>query len=79
MGYIYEVDAGALVRSRFDQFLALGVPRPDVVALQSKITDTWADAEGGWPFKWSALARKYMDASNPFLASVAYGYQVPLP
>jgi esterase FrsA len=32
------------------------------------------DAQGGWPYEWSALARKYIAKGNPFLASIAYGY-----
>ena len=74
MSYIYEVDAKAVFKSRFDQFLAFGIPRADVEALQVAIADMWADAKGGWPFEWSALARKYIEAGNPFLASIAYGY-----
>ncbi len=74
MSYIYEVDAKAVFKSRFDQFLAFGVPRADVEALQVAITDMWADSKGGWPFEWSALARKYMEGGAPFLASIAYGY-----
>jgi esterase FrsA len=74
MSYSYEIDAKAMFASRFDQFAAFGVPRADVAALQSAITDMWADAPGGLPFEWSALARKYLEAGNPLLASIAYGY-----
>jgi hypothetical protein len=33
MSYIYEVDVKSIYQARFDQFLAFGIPRTDVVAL----------------------------------------------
>lgn len=74
MSYTYAIDPKAMFEDRFDQFVAFGIPTADVVALQAAITDAWADAPGGWPFEWSAVARKYREAGNPFLASIAYGY-----
>lgn len=74
MSYTYQVDVQAVFQARFDQFLAFGVPRADVLSLQGKITDMWADGPGGWPYEWSAQASQYMEAGKPFLASIAYGY-----
>lgn len=42
--------------------------------MRAAITDMWTDAPGGWPFEWSAFARKYSEAGNPLLASFAYGF-----
>ena len=46
MSYVYEVQVKSVFASRLDQFLAFGIPRADVEALQVAITDMWADAEG---------------------------------
>jgi hypothetical protein len=35
----YEIDVKGAYQSRFDQFLAFGIPSTDVVALQGTITD----------------------------------------
>jgi CubicO group peptidase (beta-lactamase class C family) len=74
MSYIYEIDAKAVFESRFDQFVAFGIARTQVEAVQAAITDMWTDVPGGWPYEWSAVARTYMEQGNPFLASIAYGY-----
>jgi esterase FrsA len=73
MSYTYAIDPRAMFEDRFKQFVAFGIPRADVEVLQATITDMWADVPGGWPFEWSAFARKYMEAGNPLLASIAYG------
>jgi len=74
MSYTYNIDPKAMFEDRFKQFVSFGIPQADVEALQATITDMWADAPGGWPFEWSAGARKYLEAGNPLLASLAYGF-----
>ncbi len=73
MSYTYSIDPKAMFQDRFKQFVSFGIPREDVEVLQATITDMWADEPGGWTFEWSAFARKYMEAGNPLLASLAYG------
>ena len=43
-------------------------------ALQAIITEMWTDEPGGWAFEWSDFARNYMEAGNPLLSSLAYGF-----
>jgi esterase FrsA len=73
MGYTYSITPHAMFEDRFEQFVALGVPRADVEETRGAITDMWSDAPGGWVFEWSRLARRYLDANQPYAASLAYG------
>jgi len=74
MSFTYKIDPKAMFEDRFNQFILFGIPKADVLALRSAITDMWADAPGGWAFEWSAVARKYLVEGNPLLSSIAYGY-----
>jgi len=74
MSYTYKIDPKAMFEDRFKQFVSFGIPQADVETLQATITDMWADEPGGWPYEWSACARKYMEAGNPLLSSLAYGF-----
>lgn len=74
MGFTYPIDTKAMFKDRFEQFVTLGIPRADVEAMAGSITDMWADAPGGWPYEWSALAQRYAAAGQPFLAAAAYGW-----
>jgi esterase FrsA len=38
----------------------------------------WADAPGGWPYEWSAFARKYLEAGDTLLASFSVSTPVHL-
>src|ERR1700743_1605822 len=73
MAYTYPISTEAMFKDRFDQFVTQGLPRTDVQAMSEAISDMWADAPGGWVFEWSALARRYADQGQPYLASLAYG------
>ena len=73
MSYTYNIDPKAMFEDRSRQFVSFGIPKEDVEFLQATITDMWADEPGGWPFEWSAYARKKMEAGDPLLASIAYG------
>ncbi|HEX3743318.1 MAG TPA: alpha/beta fold hydrolase [Bryobacteraceae bacterium] len=73
MGYEYVIDAKAMFEDRFTEFVTLGIPKTEVMEMQSIITDMWADAPGGWVYEWSRLAQKHAQAHEMFLASLAYG------
>src|SRR5215813_7141994 len=73
MGYEYSIDAKAMFEDRFAEFVGLGIPKTEVMEMQSVIADMWADAPGGWVYEWSRLARKHVDANEMLLASLAYG------
>jgi esterase FrsA len=74
MGYTYPITAHAMFEDRFEQFVALGVPRAEVEEMRGAIDDMWSDAPGGWVFEWSRLARRHLEANQPFLAALAYGW-----
>jgi esterase FrsA len=74
MGYTYSASPRALFEDRFEQFVALGIPRTEVEEMRGAITDMWSDAPGGWVFEWSRLARRYLEADQPYMASLAYGW-----
>jgi len=74
MSYTYSITPHAMFEDRFEQFVALGVPRADVEEMRGAISDMWSDAPGGWVFEWSRLARRYLDANEPYIASLAYGW-----
>jgi hypothetical protein len=40
MSYTYPIDPKTMFEDRFDQFVAFGIPRADVVALKAAIADT---------------------------------------
>lgn len=74
MAYTYEVEPEAMFQDRYEEFVSFGIPKADVDALRTTITDMWADEPGGWSFEWSALARRYQQGGNPLLAATAYGF-----
>jgi len=74
MSYTYSITPHAMFEDRFEQFVALSVPRADVEEMRGAITNMWSDAPGGWVFEWSRLARRHLDASQPYMASLAYGW-----
>jgi esterase FrsA len=73
MAYEYSIDTKAMFEDRFAEFVTLGIPKAEVMEMQSVITDMWADAPGGWVYEWSRLALKHAEAGEMFLASLAYG------
>jgi esterase FrsA len=74
MSYTFPITPHAMFEDRFEQFVALGVPRAQVEEMRGAITDMWSDARGGWVFEWSRLARRHLTANQPFMASLAYGW-----
>ena len=74
MSYTYSASPRAMFEDRFEQFVAFGIPRTEVEEMRGAITDMWSDAPGGWVFEWSRLARRHLEASQPYLASLAYGW-----
>ncbi len=73
MSYIFPIAPEAMFEDRFEQFVALGVPRTEVEEMRGAITEMWSDAPGGWVFEWSRLAKRHADADQFHLASLAYG------
>ena len=73
MSYTYPMTPQAMFEDRFEQFVTLGIPRTQVEAVRNSINDMWGAGQGGWTFEWSALARRYADADQPYMASLAYG------
>jgi esterase FrsA len=73
MSYTYSIAPQAMFEDRFEQFVALGVPRAEVEEMRSAISDMWSDAPGGWVFEWSQLARRHLGANQFYMASLAYG------
>jgi len=74
MSYTYSASPRALFEDRFEQFVAFGIPRVEVEEMRDAITDMWSNAPGGWVFEWSRLARRYLEADQPYMASLAYGW-----
>jgi esterase FrsA len=74
MSYTFPITAHAMFEDRFEQFVALGLPRTEVEEMRSAITDMWSDAPGGWVFEWSRLARRHLETQQPYMAAVAYGW-----
>src|SRR5271170_8078154 len=74
MSYTYSASPRALFEDRFEQFVALGIPRTEVEEMRGAITDMWSDAPGGWVFEWSRLAGRHLETNQPYLASLAYGW-----
>lgn len=74
MSYTFSITPHAMFEDRLEQFVALGVPRAEVEEMRGSITDMWSDAPGGWVFEWSRLARRHLDANQPYMASLAYGW-----
>jgi esterase FrsA len=68
VSYTYDLRPATSFEDRYSQFIAFGIPKADVDTLRATIKDMWADAPGGWSYKWSAFARKYLEAGNPLLA-----------
>jgi esterase FrsA len=73
MGYEYKIDAKAMFKDRFAEFVTLGIPAAEVMEMQTAITNMWSDAPGGWVYEWSRLAQKHAEGKQMFLASLAYG------
>ena len=73
MSYIYPITPRAMFEDRFEQFVALGVPRAEVEEMRDAMTEMWSDAPGGWVFEWSRVARRHLDANQSYMASLAYG------
>src|SRR5271170_613653 len=76
MSYTYDLRPEVSFEDRYSQFIGFGIPKADVDTMRATIKDMWADAPGGWSYEWSALARKYLEAGNPLLASFAYGFAI---
>src|ERR1700677_1794500 len=74
MSYTFPITPHAMFEDRFEQFVALGLPRTEVEEMRSAITDMWSDAPGGWVFEWSRLARRHLETQQPYMAAVAYGW-----
>jgi esterase FrsA len=74
MSYTFSIAPQALFDDRFEQFVALGVPRAEVEEMRGAITEMWSDAPGGWVFEWSRLAQRHLDDDRPHLASLVYGW-----
>ena len=74
MSYTFPITPHAMFEDRFEQFVALGLPRTEVEEMRSAITDMWGDAPGGWVFEWSRLAQRHLEAQRPYMAAVAYGW-----
>jgi esterase FrsA len=62
-----------MFEDRFEQFVILGIPKTEVEEMRATINDMWSDAPGGWVYEWSELARRYVDADQLYMASLAYG------
>ena len=73
MSYTFPITPHAMFEDRFEQFVALGVPRAAVEEMRGAITDMWSDTTGGWVFEWSRLARRHLAANQSYMASLAYG------
>jgi esterase FrsA len=73
MSYTFPITPHAMFEDRFEQFVALGVPRAAVEEMRGAITDMWSDTTGGWVFEWSRLARRHLAANQSYVASLAYG------
>lgn len=73
MAYTYDIDTKAMFEDRSAEFITLGIPKAEVMEMQSAITDMWTDAPGGWVYEWSRLAHRHKEAGEIFLASLAYG------
>jgi esterase FrsA len=74
MSYTFPITPHAMFEDRFEQFVALGLPRLEVEEMRSAITDMWSDAPGGWVFEWSRLARRHLETRQPYMAAIAYGW-----
>jgi esterase FrsA len=74
MSYTYPASPRTLFEDRFEQFVAFGIPRAEAEEMRDAITDMWSDAPGGWVFEWSRLARRHLEANQPYMASLAYGW-----
>lgn len=74
MSYEWPIDPADLFFERRPQMLSAGLPAADVDAVQSVVTEMWADARGGWTHEWSTLAKRYADDGQPRMAAMAYGW-----
>jgi esterase FrsA len=74
MSYTFSLAPHAMFEDRFEQFVALGVPRAEVEEMRGAITEMWSDAPGGWVFEWCRLAQRHLEDNQPYLASLAYGW-----
>jgi esterase FrsA len=74
MSYTFPVSPRTMFEDRFEQFVAFGVPRAAAEEMRGAISDMWSDAPGGWVFEWSRLARRYLEAGQPHMAALAYGW-----
>src|SRR6202044_770139 len=79
MSYTFPITPHAMFEDRFEQFVALGLPRAAVEEMRGAITDMWSDTAGGWVFEWSRLARRHPAADQPHMALLAPGCRkIPL-
>jgi esterase FrsA len=69
MSYTFSITPHAMFEDRFEQFVALGVPRAAVEEMRGAITDMWSDTAGGWVFEWSRLARRHLAVDQPYMAA----------
>jgi len=72
--YTYDIDPQAMFEDRAQQFEKFGIPCDDIARVRAAVTDTWADAPGGWVYEWSKLAQDYADSGDHATAATACGF-----
>ena len=71
--FIFPLDRVALFAERSRQFASWGIPGSIILRMQARITQTWREGPGGWPFEWWQEAEKAERADDLMLAAMLYG------
>lgn len=62
-----------LFEERSPQFMAWGIPKAIIHAVEARVTDMWAEEPGGWTYEWTQEAAKARADGAWMLASSLYG------
>jgi len=58
---------------RTGQFVGSGIPRDVLRRVRDRVTDSWAEGEGGWTHEWVAAGRELEGKGRSVQAALAYG------
>jgi len=71
--FTYPISPKEIFEERTRQFIAWGIPASTVHGVESRVTDTWADAPGGWTYEWVREAEQAKSKGDSMLAASLYG------
>lgn len=71
--FTFPLAPADLFEERRPQFMAWGIPSAVIHAVETRVTDMWADGPGGWTYEWAREAAKAKSREEWLLASSLFG------